>query len=81
MAASRVKFVHRANFCRLVRPAARLGQFYSTESTPSVVGKQDKTLEVVEEDSKVEKCFKTLKDHNVIIRKHELTLWSFSTNL
>lgn len=59
MAASIVKLVHRANFCRLVRPAARLGQFYTTESTPSVVGKSDKELEVLEEDGKVK--IKTLK--------------------
>lgn len=56
-----MKLVHRANFCRLVRPAARLGQFYTTESTPSVVGKPDKELEVLEEDGKVKNCIKTLK--------------------
>ena len=62
MAASIIKFVHRANFCRLLHPTARLGQFYSTESTPSVVGKQDKELEVIEEDGKVKNHTKTVKD-------------------
>ena len=61
MAASMIKVVHRANFCRLLLPAARLGQFYSTESTPSVVGKQEKELEVLEEDGKVKNCTKTVR--------------------
>ena len=61
MAASMVKFVHRATLCRLLRPTAILGQFYSTESSPSVVGKQDKALEVVEEDAKVNKRIKSVK--------------------
>ena len=53
MAASMVKVVHQVNFCRFLRPAVRLGQLYSTESSPSVVGKQDKALEVVEDEAKV----------------------------
>ena len=53
-----VKVVHRVNFCRFLRPALRLGQLYSTESSPSVVGKQDKALEVVEDEAKVEKSIK-----------------------
>ncbi|CAH3042407.1 unnamed protein product [Porites lobata] len=52
MAASMVKVVHQVNFCRFLRPAVRLGQLYSTESSPSVVGKQDKALEVVEDEAK-----------------------------
>lgn len=48
-----VKVVHQVNFCRFLRPAVRLGQLYSTESSPSVVGKQDKALEVVEDEAKV----------------------------
>lgn len=53
-----IKVVHQVNFCRFLRPAVRLGQLYSTESSPSVVGKQDKALEVVEDEAKVEKCIK-----------------------
>ena len=54
-----VKVVHQVNFCRFLRPALRLGQFYSTESSPSVVGKQDKALEVVEDEAKVKKRVNT----------------------
>ena len=67
-----IKFVHRANFCRLLRPTARLAQFYSTESTPSVVGKQDKELEVIEEDGKVKNHSKTVK-HDLKIRLITIT--------
>ena len=53
MATSMINLVHRANFSRLLRPAVRLGQFYSTSTTPTVVDKQDKALEVIDEDGKV----------------------------
>ena len=45
--------VYRGNVNRLFQRASRLCAFYSTESTPSVVGKQDKALEVIEEEGKV----------------------------
>lgn len=47
-----INLVHRANFSRLLRPAVRLGQFYSTSTTPTVVEKQEKALEVIDEDGK-----------------------------
>lgn len=67
MAASMIKVVHQVNFCRFLHPAVRLGQLYSTESSPSVVGKQDKALEVVEDEAKVEKCIK---------REYTFCLWT-----
>lgn len=53
MATSMINHVYRANFSRLLRPAVRLGQFYSTTTTPTVVEKQEKALEVIDEDGKV----------------------------
>jgi len=68
MAASMVKVVHQLNFCRFLRPALRLGQFYSTESSPSVVGKQDKALEVVEDEAKVKKRVNTFCLYKTYLR-------------
>ena len=48
-----IKHIYRANFSRLVRPLVGLWQLYSTESTPSVIPKQEKELEVIDEDGKV----------------------------
>lgn len=53
MATSMINLINRANFSRLLRPAIRLGQFYSTTTTPTVVDKQEKALEVIDEDGKV----------------------------
>ena len=59
MATSMINLVHRVNFfSRLLRPAVRLGQFYSTSTTPTVVEKQEKALEVIDEDGKVNNFIK-----------------------
>ena len=58
MATSMINLVHRANFSHLLRPAVRLGQFYSSSTTPTVVGKQEKALEVIDEDGKVKNLIK-----------------------
>ena len=58
MATSMINLVHRANFSRLLRPAVRIGQFYSTTTTPTVVEKQEKALEVIDEDGKVNNLIK-----------------------
>ena len=58
MATSMINLVHRANFSRLLRPAVQLGRFYSTSTTPTVVEKQEKALEVIDEDGKVKNLIK-----------------------
>ncbi|KAL9986810.1 hypothetical protein ACROYT_G001011 [Oculina patagonica] len=52
MATSMIKLVHRANLSRLLRPAVSLGKFYSNSSTPTVVEKQEKALDVIDDDGK-----------------------------
>ena len=63
MATSMFNLVYRANFSRLLRPAVRLGHFYSTTTTPTVVEKQEKALEVIDEDGKVKNFIRDIRKH------------------
>lgn len=64
MATFIIKVGHRAHLprlLRLLRPAVRLGhlhfqnQNFTSSSTPTVVDKQEKAVEVIDDDGKVEK--------------------------